>query len=235
MNFDPLKRLKEIRFDPVSLAKDIVSRGSMCITDAFLIHSFSLREYSDRISNCSTMRFWSTTKLKCSKWIKSLSSKNSGFEHYKIGWIKSASEMHMRPRETISFIKFSGSKKVLIQKKFWSSLFKKWIKIHFALYFFNIYLSSFLDSLLDLSRSFALSLAASRFSSPAKPNPPRLLISSTSFRIGLGARREFPNPPPRRRGRHPLTVRPRSTSTRTRLPSILRPSAYLYAPKYLLI
>ena len=138
MNFDPLKRLKEIRFDPVSLAKDIVSRGSMCITDAFLIHSFSLREYSDRISNCSTMRFWSTTKLKCSKWIKSLSSKNSGFEHYKIGWIKSASEMHMRPRETISFIKFSGSKKVLIQKKFWSSLFKKWIKIHFALYYLPI-------------------------------------------------------------------------------------------------
>ena len=97
------------------------------------------------------------------------------------------------------------------------------------------YLSSFLDSLFDLSRSFALSLAASRFSSPAKPNPPRLLISSTSFRIGLGARREFPSPPPRRRGRHPLTVRPRSTSTRTRLPSIFRPSAYLYAPKYLLI
>ena len=108
-------------------------------------------------------------------------------------------------------------------------------------YFFNhlkrnsSYLSSFLDSLFDLSRSFALSLAASRFSSPAKPNPPRLLISSTSFRIGLGARREFPSPPPRRRGRHPLTVRPRSTSTRTRLPSIFRPSAYLYAPKYLLI
>ena len=94
------------------------------------------------------------------------------------------------------------------------------------------YLSSFLDSRFDLSRSFALSLAASRFSSPAKPNPPRLRISSTSFRIGLGARREFPNPPPSRRGRHPLTVRPRSTSTRTRLPSILRPSAYLYAPKY---
>ena len=32
-----------------------------------------------------------------------------------------------------------------------------------------------------------------------------------------------------------MTVRPRSTSTRTRLPSIFRPSAYLYAPKYLLI
>lgn len=34
---------------------------------------------------------------------------------------------------------------------------------------------------------------------------------------------------PSRLGRHPLTVRPRSTSTTTRRPSILRPSARLYA------
>jgi hypothetical protein len=34
---------------------------------------------------------------------------------------------------------------------------------------------------------------------------------------------------PNRLGRHSLTVRPRSTSTTTRRPSILRPSARLYA------
>ena len=34
---------------------------------------------------------------------------------------------------------------------------------------------------------------------------------------------------PNRLGRQPLTVRPRSTSTTTRRPSILRPSARLYA------
>lgn len=34
---------------------------------------------------------------------------------------------------------------------------------------------------------------------------------------------------PSRLGRQPLTVRPRSTSTTTRRPSILRPSARLYA------
>ena len=42
--------------------------------------------------------------------------------------------------------------------------------------------------------------------------------------LGLPPRRVEPRPPPRRRGRHLCTVRPRSTSTSTRRPSILRPS-----------
>ena len=89
--------------------------------------------------------------------------------------------------------------------------------------------SSSFFSLFERSSNLALSLAWSRFSSPAKPKPPRRRSSSTSARIGDGARREFPSPPPRRRGRQPFTVRPRSTSTNTLLPSIFLPSAYLYA------
>jgi len=40
-----------------------------------------------------------------------------------------------------------------------------------------------------------------------------------------------PRPPPSLLGRQLLTVRPRSTSTTIRLPSIFLPSACLYAPK----
>jgi hypothetical protein len=46
--------------------------------------------------------------------------------------------------------------------------------------------------------------------------------------LGLGAR-VLPSPPPNRRGSHPFTVRPRSTSTKMRRPRTLRPSASLYA------
>lgn len=42
-------------------------------------------------------------------------------------------------------------------------------------------------------------------------------------------RRVPPNPPPSRRDSQPLTVRARSTSTKTRLPSIFLPSPCLYA------
>jgi len=57
-----------------------------------------------------------------------------------------------------------------------------------------------------------------------EPRPPPIQIQ-----LSIIILKETLKYKPNRLGRHPLTVRPRSTSTTTRRPSILRPSARLYA------
>lgn len=80
-------------------------------------------------------------------------------------------------------------------------------------------------------------LSRSRSRSPAGRSPSSLRVRSLSgsslpeclvFTSGPPLRVP-PRPPPSRRGSHPFTVRPRSTSTRTRRESIFFPSACLYA------
>ena len=59
-----------------------------------------------------------------------------------------------------------------------------------------------------------------------EPRPPPKKSHHSSFVMKICVFKEYA---PNRLGRQPLTVRPRSTSTTTRRPSILRPSARLYA------
>eukprot|EP00962_Isochrysis_galbana_P003631 scaffold1038_cov122-Isochrysis_galbana.AAC.4 len=53
------------------------------------------------------------------------------------------------------------------------------------------------------------------------------MLGCPPSRFGALATRVEPSPPPNRRGFQLRTVRPRSTSTRTRRPSIFLPSACL--------
>ena len=69
--------------------------------------------------------------------------------------------------------------------------------------------------------SFSLSSRYLSFSRTLSSRPECLIFTSTP------PRRVPPRPPPKRRGNHPFTVRARSTSTNTRLPSIFLPSACL--------
>lgn len=72
-------------------------------------------------------------------------------------------------------------------------------------------------------RSLPSSLRARSLSGSSLPEC-RVFTSGPPLRVP-------PRPPPSRRGSQPLTVRPRSTSTRTRRESIFLPSACLYAAR----
>lgn len=58
-----------------------------------------------------------------------------------------------------------------------------------------------------------------------EPRPPPIQIQASIIIMKINEDKYIPS----RLGRHPLTVRPRSTSTTTRRPSILRSFARLYA------